>query len=148
MLDRLLEISALFQQDMERAFEGTGLTTARTHLLWVLAELGPSTQQALATAMRVSPRNVTGLVDALDRTGHVRRGPHPTDRRANVVSLTDSGQVVMSEMAADHERLSAELMAAVDASDADGLRRGVDAIATRLRAMVEAAASTGEEQER
>jgi len=148
VLDRLLEISALFQQDMARAFAGTGLTPARTHLLWVLADHGPSTQQALATAMRVSPRNVTGLVDALDRTGHVRRGPHPTDRRAKIVSLTESGTLAMSEMARDHERLSAELMAAVDSSDADGLLRGVDAIATHLRAMVEAEASTVEQEER
>ena len=74
--------------------------------------------------------------------------PRRVDRRAKIVSLTESGQLAMSEMARDHERLSAELMAAVDASDADGLLRGVHAIATRLRAMVEAAASAGEQDER
>ena len=34
-VDRLLLIADLFQRDMARAFDGTGLTTARVHLLWV-----------------------------------------------------------------------------------------------------------------
>lgn len=33
ILDQLLQVTVLLQEDMARAFEGTGLTTARTHLL-------------------------------------------------------------------------------------------------------------------
>ncbi len=40
------------------------------------------TQRALADALQVTPRNVTGLVDALADSGFVERAPHPTDRRA------------------------------------------------------------------
>ncbi len=59
--------------------------------VWLLHQNGPSTQRELAEALGVSARNVTGLVDALVETGFVRRGPHPTDRRATLVSLTDPG---------------------------------------------------------
>lgn len=137
-LDLLLEISELFRVDMARAFEGTALTTARTHLLWVLADMGPSTQQALADAMRVSARNITGLVDALEDAGFVRRAPHPGDRRATIVSLTEVGETTMSDMARDHESLSRELLLAVEPGDRDGFTRGLDAIATHLRALVQA----------
>ena len=82
IFDRLLQIALLIQEDMASSFAGTGLTTARTHLLWELHQLGPSTQQALAAALKVSPRNVTGLVDALEAGGFAERRPHPTDRRA------------------------------------------------------------------
>ena len=85
VLDRLLEISELFQKDMSRAFEGTGLTPARVHLLWELRHSGPATQHHLATRLEVSPRNITGLVDALEASGHVTRSPHPTDRRSTIV---------------------------------------------------------------
>ncbi|MET0885215.1 MAG: MarR family transcriptional regulator [Mycetocola sp.] len=135
-LDLLLEIGELFRDDMARAFDGTALTVSRTHLLWVLAGTGPSTQQALAGAMNVSARNVTGLVDALEGAGYVKRSPHPTDRRATIVSLTDAGETTMSDMARDHAKLSHDLMEAVDPADRDGFTRGLDSIATRLRALI------------
>lgn len=139
VLDRLLEISELFQRDLARVFDGTSLTTARTRLLWDLAHSGPSTQQALANRLEVSARNITGLVDALEATGYVERSPHPTDRRALLVSLTPSSVELMREMQRDHEELGATLLAAVDPADRDALVRGVDAIAARLGDLVAAA---------
>lgn len=137
-LDRLLEISELFQKDMARAFEGTPLTAARVRLLWELQHSGPSTQHALATRLGVSPRNITGLVDALEAGGYVARSPHPSDRRATIVSLGASARRMMSEMQREHAELSAELLGAVDPADRPALERGVDAIAAHLRGLIEA----------
>ncbi len=92
VLDRLIEVSELFQKDMARAFEGTPLTPSRIRVLWELAATGPSTQHALATRLEVSPRNITGLVDALEAVGYVIRSPHPSDRRSTIVSLGASAQ--------------------------------------------------------
>ncbi|HEX6955940.1 MAG TPA: MarR family transcriptional regulator [Agromyces sp.] len=138
VLDRLLEISELFQRDLAREFAGTSLTTARTRVLWDLAHVGPSTQQALANRLEVSARNVTGLVDALEDAGYVVRAPHPTDRRATLVTLTPSADELMREMQRDHEELSSTLLAAVAPADRQALLRGVDAIAGRLRELVAA----------
>ncbi|MDQ0575059.1 MarR family winged helix-turn-helix transcriptional regulator [Agromyces albus] len=138
MLDRLLEISELFQKDMARAFDGTPLTAARIRLLWELQHSGPSTQHALATSLGVSPRNITGLVDALEAGGYVTRSPHPSDRRATIVSLAASAQEMMREMQREHAELSATLLDAVDAADRAALERGVDAIAGRLRELIAA----------
>ena len=91
VFDRLLEIALLIQDDLANFFTGTGLTPSRTHLLWELHRLGPCTQQALATALNVTPRNVTGLVDALEAGGFVDRRLHPNDRRATLVTLTELG---------------------------------------------------------
>ncbi|ANJ28907.1 hypothetical protein ATC03_12325 [Agromyces aureus] len=138
VLDRLLEIGELFQHDMATAFEGTTLTPARVRVLWVLQHSGPMTQQALASALEVSPRNVTALVDALEEGGHVTRSPHPTDRRATLVTLTDDAVARMRTMQAEHAELAAELLGAVAQTDREALERGVDAIATRLRELIEA----------
>ena len=136
VLDRLLEIGELFQKDMARAFEGSGLTTARVHLLWVLTHNGPSTQQSLAVACGVSPRNITGLVDALESGGYVTRSPHPTDRRAIIVSLAASAEQFMHQMQREHADLTADLLGAVAPADRPALERGIDAIAARLRDLV------------
>lgn len=147
VLDRLLEISELFQRDMARAFEGTSLTTARVRLLWELAHGGPSTQQALATRLEVSARNITGLVDALEAGGHVTRSPHPGDRRATIVALSASAERMMERMQREHAELTAELLGAVDAVDRPALARGVDAIAERLRQLIAADEARGDERE-
>ncbi|MWB96947.1 MarR family winged helix-turn-helix transcriptional regulator [Agromyces seonyuensis] len=136
VLDRLLQISELFQRDLANAFAGTPLTTARVRVLWVLAHRGPSAQHDLADALETSPRNVTGLVDALEAAGYVRRAPHPTDRRAYLVELTAVASEQMERMRVDHAELSAALLAAVPESDRDALERGVAAIADRLETLV------------
>ena len=138
VLDRLLEIGELFQHDMARAFEGTSLTPARVRVLWELSHAGPMTQQALATRLEVSARNITGLVDALEAGGHVARSPHPTDRRATIVSLTAQAHRRMHEMQREHAELTADLLAAVAPADRPALERGIDAIAARLRELVAA----------
>ena len=138
VLDRLLEIGELFQKDMARAFEGTPLTPARTRLLWDLQHGGPSTQHALAERLEVSPRNITGLVDALEAGGYVTRSPHPSDRRATIVSLAASTRDLMREMQREHSELTDDLLGVVQPADRAALERGVDAIAARLRELVAA----------
>ncbi|REJ04026.1 MarR family transcriptional regulator [Microbacterium bovistercoris] len=136
LLDRLLQIGELFEKDMSRAFEGTSLSTARVHLLWVLQDAGPSTQQTLARLCGVSPRNITGLVDALEASGHVRRTPHPTDRRAVLVELTEMSTTYMAQMRREHSDLDTELLDAVAPADREAVQRGVAAIANRLGELV------------
>jgi DNA-binding MarR family transcriptional regulator len=137
-LDRLLEIGELFQKDMARAFDGTPLTPARTRVLWDLAHGGPSTQHALAARLEVSPRNITGLVDALEEGGYVARSPHPSDRRAVIVSLSASAERLMLGMQREHAELTADLLDAVEPADRPALERGIDAIAARLRSLIAA----------
>ncbi|MGF6822925.1 DNA-binding MarR family transcriptional regulator [Microbacterium sp. ZKA21] len=142
LLDRLLQIADLFQRDMARAFDGTGLTQARVHLLWVLAHSGPSTQQSLAVACDVSPRNITGLVDGLTASGHVRRTPHPTDRRAVLVELTETTTAMMERMQRDHVELNENLIAAIAPADRAAFERGLDSVIAKLAALVDEAAAS------
>ena len=90
-LDRVFELVVLLTDDMTQSLGRQGLTTARAHLLWELRRSGPCTQQSLATAMGVSARNITGLVDGLVAAGFVSRQAHPTDRRATLVTFTELG---------------------------------------------------------
>ena len=114
-LDRVLHLATLVQADLARFEREEGLSTSRVHLLWVLGASGPSTQQSLATALDVTPRNVTGLVDGLVGSGHVRREPHPGDRRATLVTLTDLGTRTVDGLATSHADLADRLFGDVPA---------------------------------
>jgi len=143
VFDRLLEIALLIQEDLARSFAATDLTVSRTHLLWELNRLGPSTQNTLATALKVSPRNVTGLVDALEASGYVARPPHPRHRRALVVTLTDRGSQTMARMEHERSQIAAKLVADLDADQQEELRQGLDSIVTRLQGLVSPATASG-----
>jgi DNA-binding MarR family transcriptional regulator len=108
-LDRVLHLATLVQADLARFERDEGLSTSRVHLLWTLGAAGPSTQQSLSRALDVTPRNVTGLVDGLVATGHVTREPHPGDRRATLVTLTDLGTGIVDGLASSHADLAERL---------------------------------------
>lgn len=115
VLDQVLHLATLVGTDLARFEDESGLTTSRAHLLWVLGAAGPSTQQSLASALNVSARNVTGLVDGLGASGHVSREPHPTDRRATLVTPTAKGERAIRELRESHEQLARQLFAHVPA---------------------------------
>jgi DNA-binding MarR family transcriptional regulator len=143
VFDRLLQIALLIQEDLARSFAATNLTVARTHLLWELHRLGPSTQNMLAATLRVSPRNVTGLVDALEAAGYVVRAPHPSDRRAILVTLTDQGGQTMAQMEHERGQIAAELVADLDADQLEQLSQDLGAIVARLQGLLARAGSSG-----
>lgn len=114
-LDRVLHLSILVSADMARFERDSGLTTPRVHLLWTLGATGPTTQRALATALDVTPRNITGLVDGLAASGHVTRERHPTDRRATLVTPTPIGLTVIDDLRESHADLARQLFGEIPA---------------------------------
>ena len=123
-LDRVLELALLVNADMTRGLAARGLTESRTRLLWELLQRGPSTQRELADALHVSPRNVTGLVDALVATGFVSREPHPSDRRATLVQFTEHGADVARSLERDQHEFARTLFAGMPKAQLDRLRPG------------------------
>ena len=133
LLDQVLEVAVLINQDMNSSLGEYGLTPARTHLLWELFHRGPSPQRALAEALSVTPRNVTGLVDGLEETGYVTREPHPGDRRATLVTLTDHGTDVMTQMQKGQQQFARLLFADLPDHELGVLSQGLAHVLDRLR---------------
>ena len=132
-LDRLLEVVVLLSDDMTRSLARDGLTVPRATLVWLIHHHGPSTQRALADAMKVTPRNVTGLVDGLEATGFVTREPHPTDRRATLVSLTERGAAILEELAEGHRELARQLFGDLSPAQLAAFGDGLAHVTGRLR---------------
>ena len=132
-LARTLELAVLVNEDMDRALATDGLTRARAHVLWELHSRGPVPQRVLADALAVSARNITGLVDALVATGFVTREPHPNDRRATLVTLTERGATTAAELARGQEELAKALFAGMPRDRFDAYVDGVGTVLSRFR---------------
>ncbi len=62
-------------------------------VLFRLYRCGDTPLGDLADDLESSPRNITGLVDHLERDGLVERVPDPEDRRSVRARLTEAGRV-------------------------------------------------------
>jgi len=135
-LDRLLEIVVVLTDDMTKALATLNLTPARAALLWRLQQAGPSTGQQLAADMRVSARNITGLVDGLVATGFVTREPHATDRRASLVTLTNHGFEVVRSLHREQLELAEYLFGDLPAEQLDRLVASFGELLGRIRLQI------------
>jgi DNA-binding MarR family transcriptional regulator len=140
-LERLFELAVLLVDGMEGGLSAQGLTRARAELIWRLQRQGPMTQRELSQALQCTPRNVTGLVDALQADGLVTREPHPTDRRATLVHLTERGRAAAADWQSGYQALASLLFADLDAADLSRFAATIDLLLARLRAGAEAGPS-------
>ncbi|MQA75898.1 MAG: MarR family transcriptional regulator [Solirubrobacterales bacterium] len=117
-----------------------GLTRARAELIWRLHEREPLTQRELADALGVTPRNVTALLDALQAGGFVDRAPHPTDRRATFVTLSERGRTVAAGLHADQRAFATLLFEGVAAPELARFDAALERIVARLHELTPATA--------
>jgi DNA-binding MarR family transcriptional regulator len=87
-----------FRTMMDRWLEHYDLSEGRLTVLWRLRAKGETTLGDLAESLDVSPRNITGLVDHLERDALVERFPDPDDRRATHVRLSPAGKQKLSDI--------------------------------------------------
>jgi DNA-binding MarR family transcriptional regulator len=85
-----------------------GLSIGQEQLLLELDRNGPSTQTQLAIAASCEPPTVTIAVRKLEAAGIVTRAPSPTDARAIVVRLTDTGKALIPQFRTAWQRLATE----------------------------------------
>jgi DNA-binding MarR family transcriptional regulator len=83
----------LAHQSMERWADKHDLSEGRLQILFRLRHQRDGVALGeLAAMLNVSPRNVTGLIDNLERDGLVARVPDPGDRRSVQATLTEKGR--------------------------------------------------------
>jgi len=76
----------------EKWAESHGLTEGRLAVMFRLFRCGATPLGDIAEDLDSTPRNITGLVDNLERDGLVERVPDPDDRRSVRAALTEAGK--------------------------------------------------------
>jgi DNA-binding MarR family transcriptional regulator len=81
------------------------LTPQQFGLLRFLWEEDGLTQVELSNRSQIDRTTIGGLIDRLEQSGLLMRLPHPEDRRAYRISLTESGKILEKELAPLAEEL-------------------------------------------
>ena len=120
---RLLTCTTLIEGEIRRRLRDSfDVTLPRFDLLAQL-DKAPNgmTLGELSQRMMVSNGNVTGLSERLVEQGLLDRRASPTDRRAQIVSLTAEGRRMFRTMARTHEDWVADIFSGLSAGEIDTL---------------------------
>jgi len=105
------------------------LTVSEINALANLADGRGRTVSELGTAVGSRPTTLTGVLDRLERRGHITRGARPGDRRAVLVELTDSGRLAAATIRQAVAELERRLLGDLPPEAMGALRTALQAMA-------------------
>jgi DNA-binding MarR family transcriptional regulator len=123
VVSALLEAGDTLNKYMSAYLNDFGLTASKFNTLQALKgePARTVTQNELGTLLTVTGASITGVLDRLERDRLVARETHPTDRRANVVRLTDEGETLIQNAADLHAIRMQELLSVLDEAEKNQL---------------------------
>ncbi|HEV7584263.1 MAG TPA: MarR family transcriptional regulator [Solirubrobacteraceae bacterium] len=99
------------------ALQPIGLTPALFGLLNVLGAREGAIQQELGAAMGIDRSTMVLLIDELESAALARRRPHPSDRRAREVAITEKGRRVLERARRMARQVEDEVLGGLDGDD-------------------------------
>ncbi len=127
-LSRLMR--GTFEREIEKA--RVPVTTSEARVLVHMARCGATRQNVLAENLGLAPMSVTSYLDNLERAGFIMRAADPADRRAKIVTLTDSAQELLERIAVAGQQARAQATAGMSAEQVAAFKSAAIAIRKNL----------------
>lgn len=106
-----------------------GLSPGQARALRVIVDSEPPLKMVqLAERLRIVPRSVTPVVDALEEAGLVRREVDPANRRSTLLVVTGEGRERYERVREARRRVAEELFSVLTADQQDRLRELLGAV--------------------
>ena len=84
--------------DTSRMSRQYGLTGSQSGVLRSLIQDGPQSSADLSRQLHVTPSNITGIIDRLEKKGLVERIRKEGDRRVAIIQLTEAGETLSQQL--------------------------------------------------
>lgn len=102
MTREIIELQRRINRDLRQHTLGAwlelNLTIPQLKSLFFIANQGTTNFTTLSAALRVTPANVTGIIDRLVGQGLVHRQENPENRRVQLLSVTEKGEAIISSL--------------------------------------------------
>jgi len=130
----LMRLQELLRATLDRAARDAGLGTSEYVVLRALAQTPGLSGAELARVVKVTPQSMHGVLVRLQRDGSIEPGPHPTDKRLRVFSLTRTGKAAARTASAGAKAIEARLTGGLTEEERARLSRSVRACVEALEA--------------
>ncbi len=108
------------------------LTMPQLKVVLLLGRHGSAPVSWLASRMKVSPPNITGILDRLEQRHWVQRTSDPQDRRVVRILLTPEGEKLLHELSGAGVDYLRESISSLPNRGTDSLRQGLSAFLESL----------------
>ncbi|MFF5636578.1 MarR family winged helix-turn-helix transcriptional regulator [Streptomyces sp. NPDC012825] len=135
----LARVARMHRIAMGRRLRELGLYPGQELMMMRLWDCGPVRQSELIQSLGLDPSTVTKMLQRLEQSGHVRRGPDPADRRAVLVEATERGQALRAGVEDAWRDLEARSLDGLSTVDGAELSRLLGLVAENLRGETEEA---------
>jgi DNA-binding MarR family transcriptional regulator len=113
----LSQLGTYVADDFKRRLAPLGVDARANAILVALAGTDGQSQRQLSARLGLHRNVMVSLIDTLERHGLVERRPHPQDRRAFAVTLTDKARRLMPELEEQSGAMEDEVTAPLSADE-------------------------------
>lgn len=114
---QVLKVMSQLRRDFNDLSSNMGLTTPQLHLLQVIGQKQSCKVSELAQFLGVQPSAITPLIDRLVQGGLVLRENSEQDRRVVIISLTDQGVELWSQIKKEMNENIKQYLTKLDSSE-------------------------------
>jgi len=133
VLFQLSDVARSMRTYIDQCAREHGMTRAQWGVLARLERQEGMTQAEMADTLEIQPISLVRLIDRLCQHGLVERRPHPRDRRANRLYLTDKVHTTLVRLAPLGKEVTSEVLASLSEADAAALLQKLLLIKTNIR---------------
>jgi DNA-binding MarR family transcriptional regulator len=136
------DVGRLLRKAVDARAAEAGMTSAQWHLLTTLArceKLSQSlpNQASLAELLEIEPITLSRQIDRLTAAGMIERLPHPTDRRAHQLRLTDKAWPMVAAFKEIATEVMQKAIEGVASSEIESMIASLERIRANLTGKVE-----------
>ena len=133
ILFQLADVARTMRTYVDQRAREHGMTRAQWGVLARLERQEGMTQAEMAEALEVQPITLLRLIDRLCEQDLVIRRPHPRDRRANLLYLTDKGRATLVRLAPLGREVTGDVLASMPEKDVTELLRALLVVRSNIR---------------
>jgi DNA-binding MarR family transcriptional regulator len=128
-VEELIELQRKIDRDRRQyeldAWMSLNLGIGQLKTLFFISNRGATTTGKLATALKVTPTNVTGIVDRLLEKKLITRTGDPDDRRVLLLRATPQGDELVAELRQNRRERMSELFNRLSEEEASIVAQGL-----------------------
>ena len=128
-LDLQRRLGRYMHNDPPDAWLALNLTIAQLKSLFFIHFEGETNFKRLAAALKVTPPNITGIIDRLVDQGLVSREENENNRRAQILKLTNKGVSLLKELLERNTTYLSNILDTLKIEDLSALVQGLNALA-------------------
>ena len=133
ILFQLADVARTMRTYVDQRAREHGMTRAQWGALARLERQEGMTQAEMADALEIQPISLLRLIDRLCQQDLMERRPHPRDRRANRLYLTEKGRATLTRLAPLGKEVTGDILAAMPEKDVAELLRTLLVVKHNIR---------------